>query len=190
MLLNSAFSCKDSEIQAHKESLFRFALWRVRNEFAAQDLVQETFLAAVKAPDRFRGDSRLLTWLVGILRHKISDYFRQQGRERPLLLDRPSTDGDDELYGLAVQGPSDVEDSGHSPNRRLELIEFRNALDLALSKLPSLAAKVFQLYEIEGEPGAVVCTRLQISPENLWVLLHRARKKLRAELSPWRTDDT
>jgi len=190
MMINSDISCKDSEIQAYTECLFRFALWRVQNEAAALDLVQETFLAAVQARSGFRGESCLKTWLFGILRHKISDYFRERSRQRPLLLERVSAIVDGETYNIPAQWPPDVEDARHSPSRRLELVEFRSALDSALSKLPRITAKVFQLYEMEAESGTSVCMQLQISPENLWVMLHRARKKLSVELSSWRMDNT
>jgi RNA polymerase sigma factor (sigma-70 family) len=73
----------------------------------------------------------------------------------------------------------------HSPTRRMELGEFREALETALGKLPPRLAQVFQLYEIEEQPNREVCGRLSISESNLWVMLHRARKQLREELSGW-----
>jgi DNA-directed RNA polymerase specialized sigma24 family protein len=71
------------------------------------------------------------------------------------------------------------------PSRRMELDEFRNALETALGKLPPRIAQVFQLYEVEERPNREVCAQLNISESNLWVMLHRARKQLQQELRGW-----
>ena len=184
---NNSFPGGDSDIQAQGEWLFRFAVCRVRNEFAAQDLVQDTFLAAIQSRDRFRGEGCPRAWLFGILRHKISDYFRQTYRELPIVSHQISAEVEDDPGDSGVSWFPNPEASCYSPSRRLELMEFRQALDLALGKLPFRTAQAFQLYEIEGQPGAAVRTQLQISSANLWVTLYRARKKLSQELSPWNT---
>ncbi|MDH5627721.1 MAG: sigma-70 family RNA polymerase sigma factor, partial [Candidatus Krumholzibacteria bacterium] len=64
-------------VDEHGDALFRFAILRVRNEELAADLVQDTFLSALKARDGFRGGSTLRTWLTGILKHKIIDHYRK-----------------------------------------------------------------------------------------------------------------
>src|SRR6266516_2995144 len=67
-------------VDEHGDVLYRYALERVRKPDIAQDLVQETFLAAVRTIDRFRGGSTVRSWLCGILKHKICDYYRKRGR--------------------------------------------------------------------------------------------------------------
>jgi RNA polymerase sigma-70 factor (ECF subfamily) len=71
------------------------------------------------------------------------------------------------------------------PSHRMELAEFRDALENALGKLPVRIAQVFQLYEVEERPNREVCARLNISENNLWVMLHRARKQLQQHLGDW-----
>ena len=83
--------------------LFRYAMLRLRDRPAAEDLVQETFLAALKARGSFSGNSSESTWLVGILKHKIADHFRRQSREAPL--------GDGDLRDPLDSSPFDG--SGH-----------------------------------------------------------------------------
>ena len=83
--------------------LFRYAMLRLRDRSAAEDLVQETFLAALKARGSFSGNSSESTWLVGILKHKIADHFRRQSREAPL--------GDGDLRDPPDSSPFDG--SGH-----------------------------------------------------------------------------
>src|SRR5215471_2793235 len=68
-------------VQEHGDALFGFAVVRVRDRAAAQDLVQETLLAAIKAKERFAGRSSERAWLFGILRNKLTDYYRLQARE-------------------------------------------------------------------------------------------------------------
>src|SRR5215469_9072658 len=68
-------------VDDHGDVLYRYALERVRKPDIAQDLVQETFLAAVRTQERFRGGSTVRSWLCGILKHKICDHYRKLGRE-------------------------------------------------------------------------------------------------------------
>jgi RNA polymerase sigma-70 factor (ECF subfamily) len=67
----------------------------------------------------------------------------------------------------------------------MELEEFRANLELALGRLPPRIAQVFQMYEIEERSNREVCSQMNISESNLWVMLHRARKQLREQLGAW-----
>jgi RNA polymerase sigma-70 factor (ECF subfamily) len=171
-------------LTAHGDYLFNFAVGQVRDTGIAEDLVQETFLAAFKSHDRFGGKSSERTWLVSILRHKIYDYLRRVCRERSVRHE-PLPSHEDEAWENSLLWLHEVGAECTSPSRRMELGEFREALETALGKLPPRLAQVFQLYEMEEQPNPVVCERLQISESNLWVMLHRARKQLRDELSDW-----
>jgi RNA polymerase sigma-70 factor (ECF subfamily) len=172
-------------LEAYGDFLFNLAVRQVRDETAAEDLVQETFLAALKARDTFRGQSSNRTWLVGILRHKIYDHWRRVCRERLVQSDETSARPDQEAWDEPVLWAPEVEAECLEPSRRMELAEFRQALETALGKLPSRIAQVFQLYSVEERSNYEVCDRLGISENNLWVMLHRARKQLRAELADW-----
>jgi RNA polymerase sigma-70 factor (TIGR02943 family) len=175
----------DTWVAAHGDYLFNFAVGQVRDASVAEDLLQETFLAAFKGRHRFTGQSSERTWLVGILRHKICDHLRRTCRERTVRADVPASLGDDEAWEEAVMWLHDVAAECQSPNRRLELGEFRRNLQTALGKLPPRIAQVFQLYEMEELPNNEVCQRLNISESNLWVMLHRARKQLQSQLAEW-----
>ena len=74
-------------LAAHGDYLFNLAVGQVRDPVVAEDLVQDTFLAALKARDRFAGRSSDRTWLVDILRHKIFDHLRRVCRQRPVHVD-------------------------------------------------------------------------------------------------------
>jgi RNA polymerase sigma-70 factor (ECF subfamily) len=172
-------------VGVHGDYLFNFAVGQVRDAGLAEDLVQETFLAALRAQDRFAGKSSERTWLVGILRHKIYDHLRHACRERAVRAEVPTGFADEEAWENAVMWLHDVAAECQSPCRRLELAEFRENLESALGKLPPRVAQVFQLYEMEERPNAEVCRQLNISESNLWVMLHRARRQLREHLRGW-----
>jgi RNA polymerase sigma-70 factor (ECF subfamily) len=171
-------------VKAHADYLYNFAIGQVRDALVAEDIVQETFLAAVKSQDRFSGQSSERTWLVGILRHKIYDHLRKTCRERAIRQDLIPANESDSMDD-AVLWLHDVAAETQLPSRRIELGEFRANLELALGKLPPRIAEVFQLYEIEERPNREVCAQMNISESNLWVMLHRARKQLREQLEDW-----
>jgi RNA polymerase sigma-70 factor (ECF subfamily) len=171
-------------VETHADYLFNFAIGQVRDAGVAEDLVQETFLAALKSQNGFSGRSSERTWLVGILRHKICDQLRKTCRERTMRAD-PAPGKDESSWDESALWLHDVAAESQLPHRRLELREFRADLELALGKLPPRIAQVFQLYEIEELPNNEVCKELNISESNLWVMLHRARKQLREQLCVW-----
>lgn len=169
-------------VDTHGDYLFNFAVGQVRDQGVAEDLVQETFLAALKSRDRFAGQCSERTWLVSILRHKIYDHLRKHCREKAHRVEPSVARHDDGEWDDAMLWLHDVAAESHTPSRRMELDEFRASLEQALGKLPPRIAQVFQLYEIEESSGAEVCAKLNISESNLWVMLHRARKQLREHL--------
>jgi RNA polymerase sigma-70 factor (TIGR02943 family) len=170
-------------VETHADYLFNFAIGQVRDASIAEDLVQETFLAALRGRDTFANQSSQRTWLVGILRHKIYDHLRRTCRERSRRAEPAAARHDQEDDSLVWL--HDMAAESASPSRRLELSEFRENLEAALGKLPPRIAQVFQLYEIEERPNREVCQALSISESNLWVMLHRARKQLREHLGSW-----
>ena len=183
--LDAAPDTANDWLAAHGDYLFNLAVGQVRDPLVAEDLVQETFLAALKARDRFAGRSSDRTWLVGILRHKIFDHLRRVCRERPVHVDNQNARPDQEAWDDSVLWAHEAAGECLEPSRRMELGELREALEMAVGKLPPRIAQVFQLYEIEERPNREVCDQLKISESNLWVMLHRARKQLRDELAGW-----
>jgi RNA polymerase sigma-70 factor (ECF subfamily) len=148
------------ELGKFRPQLVSFAVRRLRNRDQAEDAVQETLLAALEGIDRFGGSS-LGAWLIGILKHKIVDAMRASSREEPL-------DYDEYL-------PHDKHPEDELARRRLV-----EGLEKGLKQLPGCAARAFVLREVMGMDTAEVCRELAISSSNCWVMLHRARTRLRA----------
>jgi len=172
-----------SWVESYGDYLFNFAVGQVRDTHVAEDLVQETFLGALKSQAGFFGRSSERTWLVGILRHKICDHLRKTCRERAVRVDPLPIHDDGGVLDESLLWIHQVAAESLSASRRLELGEFRAHLERAIGKLPARIGQVFQLYSIEERPHQEVCDRLNISPGNLGVMLHRARRQLRSELT-------
>lgn len=165
----------------HGDYLFRYALSRVRNRDAAEELVQETLLAALKARRSFEGRSSTRTWLVGILKHKIIDRARMEIREAALQRTEGSSEGAqhkfrDDGHWISASGPRDW---GASPADLFERQEFIAALEGCIKNLPQRLQTVFALRTFDDWSTDEICKELELSPSNLWVLMHRARGRLR-----------
>lgn len=168
-------------VDRHGDALFKYAMMRLRDPALAEEIVQETLLAALQAFDKFSGQSSERTWLVGILKHKIVDYFRKISRERPVTEDESMPQHvndlfDENNYWHHDLGPVDWNDN---PAMVFQQTEFRNILSHCLGELPTRTASVFTLREMEELDSEEICKVLNISTTNLWVLLHRARAHLR-----------
>ncbi|MBI4445430.1 MAG: sigma-70 family RNA polymerase sigma factor [Acidobacteria bacterium] len=159
--------------------LKRYALIRVGDSAVAEDLVQETFLAALRSRDRFEGRSSIQTWLTGILRHKILDHFREQFKNREVELQILENGPEDDLFdsrGNWVKPPVSWKES---PEDALKTKEFREILLLCLEGIPRQKRLVLLLRNVDGLSGEEICKEFGISSTHLWVLMHRARAALR-----------
>ncbi|MDZ7344802.1 MAG: sigma-70 family RNA polymerase sigma factor [candidate division KSB1 bacterium] len=174
-------------VDEHGDYLYGFALLRLRNRELAEEMVQETFLAALKARQNFARQSSERTWLVGILKHKIIDHFRRASRERPVA-DFDGASSDDDLFHPSGAWIDHWTQEGapkewaEDPSRLVEQKEFWEIFNRCLTQLPPRLAEAFTLREIDGFSSEEVCRILNISANNLWVMLHRARAMLRRRL--------
>jgi RNA polymerase sigma-70 factor (ECF subfamily) len=175
-------------VDEHGDYLYRYALLRTRDSSVAEDLIQETLLAAIGAYRRHAGRSSERTWLVGILKHKIVDHFRQITRRREFHffndderneLDLFERDGEWVGHWRADQAPVSWP---LDAVKLMEAKEFWETFDRCLSSLSHRAVIAFTLREIDGLSSKEICEVLGVTPDNLWVILHRARAKLRQAL--------
>lgn len=181
---SGALSDPESWVETHGDYLFRYALARLRDPGRAEDAVQETFLAALKGGRRFEGRSAEKSWLVGILKNKIFDYYRKASRETSFTdLEFYADEEGDRFISEGVfkggwsheLGPRDWPD----PAAHLDSEVFWRAYRACADKLPPKVATVFNLREVDGIESREICALLNISDNNLWVMLHRARMALR-----------
>lgn len=167
-------------VDRHGDVLYRFAVLRVEDPHVAEDLVQETFISALRGIDRFKGGSAVRTWLIGILKHKIVDHFRKTSRE---VASADLTLLEDESQGEAVNRLADARRQPRqwrdTPDNLMESKEFWGAFTSCLDGLPPTFRRAFTLREMDGFGTAEICKILDVTATNLWVILHRARGKLR-----------
>ena len=176
------------ELVAEADALYRYALPRVRSHHAAEDLVQETLITAVKKFDDFQGRAALGTWLTGILRNKILDHLRhlQRHPESPATDNENSSEADPTAEMFDANGAWKFEPSAGleiletDPAQLADRAEIRAAVQQCLDKLPLTLRKIFVLREVEGCGCDEICTATEVARGSVAVLLHRSRQLLRA----------
>jgi len=166
-------------VDLYGDALYGYALSRLQDPSVAEDLVQETFLAALGALKNFRGQSSIKTWLTGILKHKIMDHLRRKYREVSREYADPdgqNRDGFFDEHGAWKLKPTKW---SADPHRLVQQQQFMETLFRCLAGLSEQAARAFVFREMDGMSTEELCKVLEISATNSWVILHRARMKLR-----------
>lgn len=165
-----------AELGAHRAHLLRFARRRLADAALAEDVVHDVLAAVIEGKARFGQRASLRTWLTGILKHKIVDAVR--GRAGECSLDALQGDDGGNEGGWTELRACDE----HEPSRR---VEQRQALERALAgvrALPPGLRRVFELRVVLDLDTSEVCRALSISEGDVWVRVHRARRRLAAEL--------
>ena len=174
-------------IDNYADYLYSFAYNRVSDAETAKDLVQETFLSALKAKDGFKGEASEKTWLVSILKRKIIDLYRKNAAHPQQSFE------DSEQYKVAYSHYFSDEGlmDGHwnktnapkswnvSEKNSIDQKEFRNVLAKCMGKLPKVWSSVFALKYLEEEESESICKELDITSSNYWVIIHRAKLQMR-----------
>jgi RNA polymerase sigma-70 factor (ECF subfamily) len=159
----------------YKDRLYSLVFDKIgRDQAVVEDLVQEIFLAALGSVDKFRGDSRLYTWLCGIAYHKINDFYRRQAREAKPREAPPSID---------AMKSEQIKDTEPIAPDLMESKEARDAVLQALTSLPADYRQVLVLKYIDEIPVLEISQVMGRSPKSVEGLLSRARKALRVNLT-------
>ncbi len=165
-------------VHDYSNMLYRYALPRVNDKEIAKDLVQETFLAAWRNIDNYKGEASEKNWLFTILKNKIIDHYRKASTR---LTDRIEDTTEDAAFaedGHWTQQAAPNE-WGIDYSTPLESKEFYGVLDKCKSKLKEIQSMVFTMKYLDGYESDIICKELNITPSNYWVLLHRAKVQLR-----------
>ncbi len=176
MGINTTLAARACDIESERRYLMHFARKRLSDVHAAEDAVQDTLLAALTAASAtgaFMGRSSLRTWLTAILHHKVMDAYRRNATEARVCERGP----DAGLVALSAPA-ADADDPVH----QLEQKQLSASLHSAIDELPPRQRDVFVLYQIQGFSGDEIAKRVGLSSSNVWVILHRARHTLRAQL--------
>lgn len=156
------------ELLVHRDHLVRFAQRRLHDPALAEDVVHDVYEAVLSGRARFAGESALRTWLTGVLKHKLVDLVRRRTG----------------LHSLQGQGEDDETLELECPMPRPDQVaEQRQRLRQTLRRIDALPRGLrdaLRLRVLNDQPTQQVCEALDISEENLFVRLHRARKQLLA----------
>ena len=161
-------------IDEYGDYLFRYARSRLRDGNAAEEVVQETFVAGVRFQHQFSGKGSERGWLLGILKRKIIDFVRARARHSSEKRFSDDVDPTIELFDENGRWKKGVLPD-LSPERNLSAQELWQVVRECLERLPRTQADVFMLSVMEEMESAEICQQLEITPANLWVRLHRAR---------------
>ena len=171
-------------VDNYGDYLYNYAYFRVNKTELAEDLVQDTFLSALKAQEGFKGEASEKTWLTGILRNKIIDHYKKASTQKEKQdLDNHRAEAsynyffeEDSGHWTDDKGPKEW---GVNASSSMESKEFFKVLNSCLGKLPEKWAMAFSLKTLDDVPGDKICKALDISSSNFWVIIHRAKLQLR-----------
>jgi len=158
---------------------------RVNHRETAEDLVQETFVSAIRSIEGFRAESSEITWLTAILKNKITDYYRKKDILKGSVEYLETTDLDFSknffdtgnghwLPEAAPQLWSEPADAS------MDKAEFNKVLEMCVQKMPARLAPVFIARFFNEEDSEKICKDHGISSSNYWVIIHRAKVLVRS----------
>lgn len=181
-------------VENYADYLFNFTISRIADADTAADLVQDTFLSALKAKNSFQGNSSEKTWLTSIIKRKIIDVYRKKSSSKESLIEDVE-EGFSESNFYRAEGPfKGAWKEGQGPNSNslipddtIENKELGKILEKCISLLPDKLSSVFIMKMIDESTSEEICKELDITPSNVWVMMHRARLRLRKCIeSNWR----
>jgi RNA polymerase sigma-70 factor, ECF subfamily len=171
----------DTTLAELRPMLLKIARLQLRNDTWADDVVSETLLAALEGASRFDGQSQVKTWVVGILKHKIIDQFRKNAREVSVEAEQETSEAenfDDLFVGDGHFRDRPVPTWG-DPEASLNRTQFLEIVQACVDKLPAGLGRIFMLREWLEYDTDEICKELGITSTNAFVMLYRARMRLR-----------
>lgn len=172
-------------VTSYADYLYAFTLKRVLDPEECKDLVQDTFMSALKNLPKFHGNSSEKTWLTSILKNKIIDHYRKKASE--ITVSDTVIESENANRFFESNGHWKLqyfpENWGIEETDYLENKELKSILERCIKKLPALWAIVFNMKYLEEEDSKKICKELEISASNFWVIIHRSKVNLRECIS-------
>jgi RNA polymerase sigma-70 factor (TIGR02943 family) len=166
--------------------LYSYAVLKIGNASTAEDLVQDTFVSAIRSRDSFKGDSSEKTWLVAILKNKIIDHYRKKDvlKNATEYLSETETEFSQHFFDSSENNHW-LQDAGpqpwtQGPDSDLNSKEFTDVLQFCIHKMPTRLVPIFLSKFIDEEDSDKTCKTHNISPSNYWVIIHRAKVLIRS----------
>lgn len=163
-------------VDKYSDYLYNYTIVRVNDHEIAQDLISETFLAGLKSMENFKGEASERTWLISILKRKIIDYYRKINSNKgkaEVRMFYNDADSEGDWLEERVSDPFDKTAEDQMENKELGMAIFG-----CLDTLNEKQATIFRMKTIDGMDTETICNDFDITPSNLWVIIHRARKAM------------
>jgi RNA polymerase sigma-70 factor (ECF subfamily) len=168
-------------VELNSTNVYNVALKLLNDEQEAEDVLQETFLSAFQAIDRFEGRSKLSTWLYRIAYNASLMRLRKRKQMTAFSLDQPMADESEAGEHI----PRQLVDWSRVPDDQLLTAEAREVMDRAIAELPETLRSAFVLRDIQGLSGAETAEVLGVTVQAVKNRLHRARLRLRDRLAEY-----
>jgi len=166
--------------EQNADYLYNYAITRVNDQQTAEDLVQDTFISALKNYGSFKARSKASTWLIAILKNKIIDLYRKKVREfHKESLDELSNLDDFFNEKGHWKSESLPQDWKVDSAKQLEQKEFYETLQKCLARLSEIQRMAFVMKNMDDVASEEICKELEITASNYWVIIHRAKLQLR-----------
>lgn len=167
-------------VNLYGDLLYQYALPRVSDKAIAEDLVQETFLSALKGLEGYRGEASEKNWLFTILKNKIIDHYRKKATEQSII-EMPDLNAleDDWFNNEGRWAENKIPKDWDASDNPTERKEIQKLINWCKDHLKNLQQHVFTLKYMEDLDSEEICKVLNISSSNYWVLIHRARLQMR-----------
>lgn len=151
----------------HQSALYAFIRLRVGDDEAAEEILNDTFMAAFKRPNRFDGSCEYRTWLIGIAKRLCSNWLRKHARVRRL-----------ESEPLEEAHIETIPANAMTALQGMEEQELRDAMQICIDKLPERQREsVYWVWHQELKL-ADAATHMACSEGTLKTQLHHARHKI------------
>jgi RNA polymerase sigma-70 factor (ECF subfamily) len=171
-------------VKNYADYLYNYASTRLNDDELARDLVQETFLAALEKTEKFEGRSSERTWLTAILKNKVIDFYRKKSSGLGNSFEKTLSDTDQFEFFDRQDGHWKVEYQpkafGLEEYDLLGKKELSHILQKCLKKLPGLWLAVFTMKHMDDLASEAICSQLNVTDSNFWVIMHRTKVNLRA----------
>ncbi len=170
-------------INQFSDELFSWALYKTSSKETAEDLVQETFLAAFHKIDSFQGKSQPKTWLFSILNNKVIDYYRMSAKTKKQSFSISENSGFELSDGLFNETENwknnDINPIWDQEEELLDNAEFNTIMQDCMEDLPQKWKFAVTSKYLTDKNTDEICQELDITVSNYWQIVHRAKLLLK-----------
>ncbi|MFB0911564.1 MAG: sigma-70 family RNA polymerase sigma factor [Flavobacterium sp.] len=183
LIKDNSTSVLEQWVTQFSDELYSWAFFKTSSKEIAEDLVQDTFLAAFHKIDSFEGKSQPKTWLFSILNNKVIDYYRLSSRTTKKNLSLTENSGFELSDGLFnSHGCWKTNDIGTLWNQEEELLDnpdFNMVMEECMNDLPQKWKLALTSKYLSEKKTEAICQELEITTSNYWQIIHRSKLLLR-----------